>query len=108
ATDQTRARRGTGMGGRMIRASAGGLSVGGVTFTVETKRGKLPAVLEILRQILREPTLPGSEFEVIKNEEIAGIEQGFSDPMRQGVHQIRALCRPTVPPHEPPPAPRLT
>ena len=40
------------------------------TFTIETKRANLPAVLDILRQILREPSLPGSEFEVMKNEEI--------------------------------------
>jgi zinc protease len=79
------------MGGRMMRALAGGLGIGVASFTVETKRAKLPAVLEILRQILREPTLPGSEFEVIKNEEIAGIEQGLSDPMRQGFNQIQRL-----------------
>ena len=35
---------------------------------VETKRANLPAVLEILRQVLREPTLPENEFEVMKNE----------------------------------------
>jgi zinc protease len=95
ALDKNLARLGTGMGGRMIRAFAGGLGVGSVTFTVETKRAKLPAVLEILRQILREPTLPGSEFEVLKNEEIAGIEQGLSDPMRQGLNRLlRLFSRP--------------
>ena len=48
-------------------------------------------MLEILRQILREPTLPESEFEVMKNEEIAGIEQGRTDPMRLGVNRIQRL-----------------
>ncbi|HZW31420.1 MAG TPA: pitrilysin family protein [Isosphaeraceae bacterium] len=91
ALDKNLARLGTGMGGRMIRAFTGGLGIGSVTFTVETKRAKLPAVLEILRQILREPTLPGGEFEVLKNEEIAGIEQGLSDPMRQGLNRVLRL-----------------
>ena len=90
ALDKNLARMGIGMGGRAMRGF-GGLSVGGVTFTVETKRAKLPAVLEILRQILREPTLPGSEFEVIKNEELAGIEQGLSDPIRQGLNRVLRL-----------------
>ncbi len=91
ALDKNLASLGTGMGGRMIRAFTGGLGIGSVTFTVETKRAKLPAVLEILRQILREPTLPGGEFEVLKNEEIAGIEQGLSDPMRQGLNRVLRL-----------------
>jgi zinc protease len=91
ALDKNLARMMIGMGGRMFRALGGGLGVGAVTFSIETKRAKLPAVLEILRQILREPSLPGSEFEVIKNEEIADIEQGLSDPMRQGFNQIQRL-----------------
>ena len=55
-----------------------------LTFTVETKRANLPAVLDIIRQILREPTLPGSEFEVMKNEDLAALEQGRSDPASLG------------------------
>ena len=62
-----------------------------LTFTVDTKRANLPAALEILRQILREPTLPGSEFEVMKNEEIAAIEQGRSDPASLGFTLLRRL-----------------
>jgi zinc protease len=88
--DKNVARLGTGMNMRMLRGF-GAQGMGAVTFTVETKRANLPAVLEILRQILREPTLPGSEFEVMKNEEIAGVEQGRSDPMRQGINHIQRL-----------------
>ena len=60
---------------RMLRGF-GSQGLGTLTFTIETKRANLPAVLEILRQILREPSLPGSEFEVMKNEEIAGVRTG--------------------------------
>jgi len=88
--DKNVARLGTGMNMRMLRGF-GGQGLGTVTFTVETKRANLPAVLDIVRQILREPTLPGSEFEVMKNEEIAGVEQGRSDPMRQGFNHIQRL-----------------
>ena len=86
ALDKNFARLRTGMGGRMT-----GLGVGGITFSIETRRTNLPAVMEILRQILREPTLPASEFDVMKNEEIAGIEQGRSDPMRQGMTHFQRV-----------------
>ena len=79
------------MGMRMLRGIGGAGGLGTLTFTIETKRANLPAVLEILRQILREPTLPASEFEVMKNEQIAGVEQGRSDPMRQGLNHIQRL-----------------
>jgi zinc protease len=88
--DKNVARLGTGMNMRMLRGFAGG-GPGTVTFTIETKRPNLPAALEILRQILREPSLPGSEFEVMKNEEISSVQQGRSDPMRQGLNHIQRL-----------------
>jgi zinc protease len=88
--DKNVARLGTGMNMRMLRGF-GSQGLGGLTFTIETKRANLPAVLEIVRQILREPTLPGSEFEVMKNEEIAGVEQGRSDPIRQGLTHFQRL-----------------
>ena len=83
ALDKNFARLGTGMGGRMMRGF-GGLGVGSATFTLETKRANLPAVLEILRQILREPTLPASEFEIMKNENVAGLEEGRTGPHSPG------------------------
>ena len=69
----------------------GGASVGSLSYSVRTKRANLPAVLEILRQVLREPTLPESEFAIMKNERLAGLEQGRSDPMRQGINHLQRL-----------------
>jgi zinc protease len=93
ALDKNFARLGTGaMGPRILRGLTGGL--GQVAFTIETKRANLAPALEILRQILREPTLPGSELEVLKNEQLAGIEQGRSDPIRQGLNHILRLLSP--------------
>ena len=53
-----------------------------------------PPGLNILRQVLREPSLPYREFEVMKNEQIAGIEQGRSDPIRLGFNQIQRMLSP--------------
>jgi zinc protease len=69
----------------------GGPSVGSLSYSIQTKRANLPAVLEILRQVLREPTLPESEFQVMKNERLAGLEQGKTDPMRLGINQLQRL-----------------
>jgi len=91
ALDKNFARLSTGMSMRLMRGFGGGGGVGTVTFTIETKRANLPVAIDILRQILREPSLPGSEFEVMKNEQIAGIEQGRSDPIRQGFNHIQRI-----------------
>ena len=90
ALDKNLARLGTGMGGRMMRGF-GGLSVGSATFTVETKRANLPAALEILRQVLREPTLPAGEFEVMKAESVSAAEQNRTDPIRLALNRLQRM-----------------
>jgi zinc protease len=85
------ARLGTGMGGRMLRGLVGGLGAGSASFAIETKRANLPAVLDVLRQVLREPSFPAGEFEVLKNEDVASIQQGRSDPIRQGINHIQRV-----------------
>jgi zinc protease len=57
---------------------SGGTGV--LTANIETKRDKLPAVLDLLRQVLREATLPADEFELLKTEQLAGLEQGRHEP----------------------------
>ena len=89
--DKNFVRLGTGMNMRMMRGMGGGGGPGQVTFTIETKREHLSTGLDMLRQVLREPSLPYREFEVMKNEQIAGIEQGRSDPIRQGLNQIMRI-----------------
>jgi zinc protease len=63
------------------RLSASG-SVGVATFTIQAKRSNLPAVLELLRQALREPTLPASELDVLKRRQLAGLEQDLTEPAK--------------------------
>jgi zinc protease len=80
-------------GGRMM-PGMGGVAAGNLTFTIETKRANLPAVLEILRQILREPTLPEAEFEVLKREALAGLEQGRTEPLVLGFNRLQRSLAP--------------
>lgn len=61
------------------RVSPSGLA-GEASFDIETRREFLPSVLNVLRQILREPTLPGEELDIIRNAQIAQYEQLLTDP----------------------------
>jgi zinc protease len=91
ALDKNFARLHTGLGMRGMGIFLGPVSLGAASLTVQTKRTNLPAVLDLLRQVLREPTLPASEFEVLKNEAIAAAEQGRSEPILQGVTRLRQV-----------------
>ena len=48
--------------------------------TIETTRENLPAVMRLVAEILREPAFPASEFELLKQEQLANIEQNKSEP----------------------------
>ena len=52
------------------------------TLNVETTRENLPAVLKLAAECLREPSFPASEFETLKQETLAEIEQGKSEPQQ--------------------------
>ena len=74
---------GGGGGGRGRRGGGGGgagAPAGAVSFSIQAKRDTLPAVLEILRQVLREPTLPADQFEVLKRQRLANLEQTLTEP----------------------------
>ncbi len=50
------------------------------TVSIETIRANLPAVLRLVTEALREPNFLASEFEQLRQEQIAGIEQQKSEP----------------------------
>jgi zinc protease len=50
------------------------------TVIMETSRENLPAVMTLVAEILREPVFPAGEFDLLKQEELAGIEQQKSEP----------------------------
>lgn len=95
--DQNVARLSSGGGGGGPRGGGrrggggGGGSLGSITFNVETKRANLAAVLEILRQVLREPELSASEFDLMKVARLAGLEQSRTDPARLAGNRLQRL-----------------
>jgi zinc protease len=74
---------GGGGGGRGRRGGGGApaaTSAGAATFSIQAKRETLPEVLGLLRQVLREPLLPADQFEVLKRERLAAMEQMKTEP----------------------------
>jgi zinc protease len=74
---------GAGGGGRRGGRRGGGGDGGGLgtaSFSIQAKQETLPEVLRILQQVLREPVLPATEFEIMKRERLAALEQMKTEP----------------------------
>jgi zinc protease len=52
----------------------------GAFVSIETENEMLPAVIDFVGEVLRNPTFPEEEFEKMKKEQLAGIEGRRSDP----------------------------
>jgi zinc protease len=74
-----------------LNASGG---IGRATFSLESKGPQLTAVLGLLRQILREPSLPDAELEVLRREELAQLESAQSDPQFLAGRRLRSVTQP--------------
>jgi zinc protease len=67
---------------------------GELTFRIECKRESLPEVLKLLGEILREPSFPAQELDVLKRETRDELEQGRTEPTALAA---RALQRKLAP-----------
>ncbi len=81
---------GGGPGGPM---GAGG-GAGSLSFTLQTKRENLPAAIDLLHQILREPSFPEKEFDTLKAQRIAAISQMRSEPTVLAMNRLMQLTSP--------------
>jgi zinc protease len=73
-------------------SGSGGL--GTARFSIQAKRDTLPKVLELLKQVLREPLLPEDKFEEMKREELAGLEQSRTEPSVLASNMLRRSLAP--------------
>ena len=72
---------GGGRGGRGGRGGGGGGGgLGSLSFSITAKRDTLPAVLEILKSVLREPLLPTEQFEIAKRGRLNALEASKGEP----------------------------
>ena len=61
---------------------------------IETTRENLPAVLALVAEVLRQPSFPASEFDQLKQETLADIEQQRSDPQAIAITEFRRYITP--------------
>jgi zinc protease len=96
--DRLQATLSAGGGGRGRGRRGGGgpaaAAPGVLTFSIQAKRDTLPAVLQLLRQVLREPALPPDQFELIKQERLAMLEQFRTEPSALGPLLLRRELNP--------------
>jgi zinc protease len=69
------------------------------TFTIETVRSSVPAVLALVADMAREPRFDSAEFEQLKQQRIAGLEQERSDPQALASNAYHRKIDPRAPEH---------
>jgi zinc protease len=67
---------------------------GEATFTIKAKRDTFPEALDLLRQVLREPSFPQDELETLRQEATAAVEKQLNDPQPQAFRTMRRLLTP--------------
>jgi zinc protease len=75
-----------------LSASTG--TLGTLSFSMQSKREQLPQVLDLTREMLREPTLPETEFDVLKRNLKQSIEKKMVDPQGLALQSFRRKLKP--------------
>jgi zinc protease len=63
---------------------------GNLTFSLQVPQKNLPAALKLMWQVVREPALSEAEFEMLKRQQLASLEENRTDPQSLAP---RALAR---------------
>ena len=70
----------------------GGLS--SATVRIETTNKNLPAVVDIVADMMKEPAFSQEEFDKLKEEELSSLEEGLSDPQSLASEKFSQLLSP--------------
>ncbi|HSD86776.1 MAG TPA: pitrilysin family protein [Kofleriaceae bacterium] len=63
----------------------------GVTMRIETLRDKLPGAIDLAAEMLKEPSFPAKELEIVKQEQLAALEERKQDPMSSAFTTLQQL-----------------
>jgi zinc protease len=58
-----------------------GSGAGSLSVSIQAKRTTLPAVLDLLQEVLRHPTFPEEEFGILHRASKQGLQKGLTDPI---------------------------
>jgi zinc protease len=87
--DKLKVRFNANAGGTLLSQDAG-LAI----FSLECKSENLPAALTLLGEVLREPSFPAEEFEVLKRQNLEGLQKNQSEPTFQAITAIQRQLNP--------------
>lgn len=65
-----------------------------VSVNIEAERDKLPEVIKLVGEMLKTPAFSADEFEKLKQEQLAGIEQQRSEPTAQAFNAFQRIMSP--------------
>src|SRR5262249_41862735 len=71
-----------------------GAGLGAAMMSVSTVRETLPQVLDLVTEILTQPSFPADQFEVMRKEKLSDLEQMLQDPMSQGFSTMSRMANP--------------
>lgn len=94
---QVRIGAGGGMGGGRRRFGGGGGNPGSLDVSIETTRESLPAVLDLVGEILQQPAFPPDEFDSLQKERLAAAEQMASEPTALAAIELQRHLHPCAP-----------
>ena len=72
----------------------GSSGTGQLNFSWQAKRKTLAPVLDLLREILREPTFPGNEFDILKRADKQKLEKQMTEPGPLASQYLRRKLNP--------------
>lgn len=78
------------------RLNIGGL-LGELTVAIECKRDNLSAVLKLVGEMLRSPTFPADEFDILKREVRDGLIKAQTDPQSLAIRALQRALNPYPP-----------
>jgi zinc protease len=68
--------------------------VGSVTVTIQTVEENLPGTLRLVAEILRDPSFPEGDFEQIRQQRLARVEAGKSEPQTLAMLELNRHLNP--------------
>jgi zinc protease len=86
-----------GRNGSPEGANQRGGGVNNAVVSIQTTEANLAGALKLAAEILREPAFPEAEFEQVRKQSVAGIEEGKSDPQALAGQALSAHVEQHVP-----------
>jgi zinc protease len=71
--------------------------LGSLSISLQTKQQQLPALLALTREVLREPTFPEKEFDILKRVARQAYEKGLTDEKALASNALRRKLSPYAP-----------